>query len=134
MNHKQFFTVLFTLFLSLFTFSACDDGGGENNNNLTVDQDVRDWCGQWLYCSDEPSDQDNFPDIPWHTQEECEEIVQYIKKHQLDEQYMESCHYILLRASVVTCSTINREWGMEDGSCKYTPYGYCPDGTDESCP
>lgn len=131
MTKQYIISVLFIIIFSTFNLSACDDGGGENNNNQTVDQDVKDWCAEWLYCSE---DDRSFDNIPWETQEECEEIVQYIKKHQLDEPYLEACHNMLLRASVVTCSTINVEWGMEEGSCKYTPYGYCPDGTDESCP
>jgi len=131
MNHNQLFTALFTLFLSLFTVSACDDGGGENNNNQTIDQDVKDWCAEWLYCSE---DGGSFDNIPWETQEECEEVVQYIKKHQDDNEEFHSCHYTLLKASVVSCSTVNVEWSMESGVCKYTPYGYCPDGPDEPCP
>ncbi|HPL93163.1 MAG TPA: hypothetical protein PLB38_02685 [bacterium] len=132
MNHKTLFSVLFTIFISLFALSACDDGGDENNNNLTVDQDVKDWCAEWLYCSGEDW---HFDNIPWETQEECEQIIQYIKKHQDDSVVLDECHSYMLVDTIEDCTDIDRPWQPRD-YCSYTSFGICEDGDwiEVTCP
>lgn len=125
MNHNTFFSALFTLFITLFTLSACDDGGGENNNNLTVDQDVKDWCAETLYCSDDGWG----GNIPYKTQEDCEQIMQWVKNHRNDsDYYYESCLTYTLNDSPINCLRINDAWAPS-GECAQTPF-VC----DTNCP
>ncbi|MBU1244479.1 hypothetical protein KKD52_16225 [Myxococcota bacterium] len=129
MNHNQLFTALFTLFLSLFTVSACDDGGGENNNNQTVDQDVHDWCVQWISCS---QDDVNYPYIPYETVAECEPILQWIKDHKDGDYHQKKCYQFTLYqdgdGGAFNCSFIEDSWEPYGNGCAYSPYGVCPDG------
>lgn len=124
MNHNTFFSVLFTLFITLFTLSACDDGGGENNNNLTVDQDVKDWCAETLYCTEEGRGYDY---IPYETQEDCEQIMQWVKNHRNDWDYYAMCLDDTLYNYPIRCDVIGHSW--DTGDCSRTPF-VC----DTNCP
>jgi hypothetical protein len=126
MNHNTFFSVLFTLIFSTFFFTACDDGG--ENNNQQIDQDVKDWCEKWLYCSE---DDRGYEYIPYETQEECEFIMQWVKNHKDGTYDQKKCYYFTLSLgdspSSFGCGEIGDSWDLYS-NCAYTPYGVCPDG------